>query len=405
MEGEISNRLPLARAPSRLTPAAGRIVTDILLRAAHHPEPGGVHGGLEQFDRHPSWGDGSPRIEAAEGLTALCRAPKWASPNVLAEVLRRSGDPVASVRFAVARRVNALAATAPGVAWQIVDERVAKDPSAAVLQTLLRPLAGLASADQHHALGAMRVIVRREQRRREPRQDLLTCVYGVLASFAVWRDAPAAYQALKPVLSAAAAHSELVVALLDELRAAVIHGAADDDRPDDQAIRGRGLDIFRQALDASLRELTDVERRHGLSTASWPPEAIARWRAAAQVADAVADQLFFASGVFQEAQQASDDPHADPAQRARLYHEAHDLLERLAQLGHRRVVHHLVELLEGCIDEDPPAYSGSSPRRSPPASPTATSTSRWPLARSCGSSAATSVSTARSSRTTSSPRR
>jgi hypothetical protein len=344
----------LARAPSRLTPAAGRVVTDILLRAAHHPEPRGVDGGLEQFDRHPSWGAGSPRIEAAEGLTALCQERKWATPDVLGEVLRLSRDPVASVRFAVARRVNALAVTAPDVAWQIVEERVASDPSGAVLQALLQPLVRLVNVDQQLGLDVLRQIVRRERRRREPRQHLLTEVYKVLAGFAVWRDAPAAYRALKPLLRDTAAHSELVVALLDELRATVIHGPADDDQPDDQAIRRRGLDIFRLALDASLRELTDIERRHGVSAASWPPNAIARWRAAAQVADTVADQLFFASGVFQEGQQESDDRQADPTQRARLYHEAHDLLERLAHLGHRRVVHHLLALLEGCIDEDPP---------------------------------------------------
>jgi hypothetical protein len=343
----------LARAPGRLTPAAGRVVTDILLSAAHHPVPGGVAGGLQQFDRQPSWGGGSPRIEAAEGLTALCQERKWANPDVLGEVLHLSRDPVASVRFAVARRVNALAATAPDLAWQIVGERVAKDRSAAVLQALLQPLVRLVNVDQQRALDALRHIVRRERRRREPRQELLTKVYRVLAALAVWREAPAASRALAPLLTDAAAHSELVVALLDELRAAVIHGAAGDDQPDARAVRGRGLDIFRRALGASLRELAEIERRHGVSTASWPPEAVARWRAAAQVADAVADQLFFASGVFQEAQQEGDDPGVDAAQRARLYHEAHDLLERLAHLGHRRVVHHLLELLEGCIDEDP----------------------------------------------------
>jgi hypothetical protein len=92
--------------------------------------------------------------------------------------------------------------------------------------------------------------------------------------------------------------------------------------------------------------------------------------------------LFYASGVFQEAQQQGDDRHTEPAQRARLYHEAHDLLERLAHLGHRRVVHHLLELLEGCIDEDPQGVFRLVAAAVAAGEPTAISTSRWPSGRS-----------------------
>jgi hypothetical protein len=126
----------------------------------------------------------------------------------------------------------------------------------------------------------------------------------------------------------------------------------------------RGVEVFLRGIPAAslyaMREgqrSIGVERpnqrNHAPDASSWPQHAIDRARAAAAVTDAVADVLFFASGVFQEGQR-SDEPHADAAQRARLYHEAHDLLESLAALGHPQIVHHLVELLEGCIEEDPP---------------------------------------------------
>jgi hypothetical protein len=118
-------------------------------------------------------------------------------------------------------------------------------------------------------------------------------------------------------------------------------------------VRRRGR-IVRPVLAGAVREFCDLQREHGTDASAWPQDAIDRARAAAAVADAVADVLFFTSGVFQE-RQGSDEPHADAAaQRARLYHEAHDLLESLAALGHPQIVHHLVEVLEGCIDEDPP---------------------------------------------------
>jgi hypothetical protein len=137
------------------------------------------------------------------------------------------------------------------------------------------------------------------------------------------------------------------------LREALIHGPVAPADAGHAAIRARACATVRAVLDGAAHELGKLESEHGSDIRSWPEHAVERGRAAAAVADAVADVLFFASGVFQE-RHGSDEPHADPAQRARLYHEAHNLLESLADLGHPQIVHHLVELLEGCIDEDPP---------------------------------------------------
>jgi hypothetical protein len=343
----------LTHAPAMLSPAAGRLTTEILLTVAAHPLPTARAAASERFDEFPSWGFPSPRISAAEGLTLMCQQERWATPEVLSMVVALSRDASPAVRFAVARRVNALALTSPATAWAIAEERADEDRSGAVLNGLLTPLVRLANLDEERAVAAIRRVLNRERHRRAPRQSLVDDLFDVLSGIAVWHDAPGANAALRPLLRDPVAHDASVRSLLFHLRDALIHGPVTPADPAHSAIRARALAIVRVVLDGAARALGKLQREHGTDDRSWPKHAIERGRAAAAIADAVADLMFFASGVFDE-RQGSTEPHADAAQRARLYHEAHGVLESLAGLGHPQIVHHLVELLEGCIDEDPP---------------------------------------------------
>ena len=235
----------------------------------------------------------------------------------------------------------------------IAEERAGRDPSAAVLTALVSPFVQLSNLDEARAITAIRRILNRERRRRVPRQSLVSDLYEALSALAVWRDSRGAYAALRPLLHDPVAHEPSLRSVLFHLRDPLIHGPVAPADAGDAAIRARARAIVRPVLDGAAREFDDLQREHGTDASAWPQGAIDRARAAAAVADAVADVLFFASGVFQE-RQGTDEPHADAAQRARLYHEAHDLLESLSALGHPQIVHHLVEVLEGCIDEDPP---------------------------------------------------
>ncbi len=80
----------LARRPAALTRRTGPLVRDILRAASEHPQPARLSKSLEEFDKHPSWGGYTPRIEAAEGLTSLAQDSRWADPEVTDAVLRLS---------------------------------------------------------------------------------------------------------------------------------------------------------------------------------------------------------------------------------------------------------------------------------------------------------------------------
>jgi hypothetical protein len=134
----------------------------------------------------------------------------------------------------------------------------------------------------------------------------------------------------------------------------LVHGNADDQGA--QHIRARALSIYRTVLRHSADLMVKSEADHGTNQADWPESARDRWASAARLADTIGDQIYFASGVFQERQgRAPDDHSADAAGRQRLFKEAFDLLERLSELGLPQLSHRLIELLGACADFAPAA--------------------------------------------------
>ena len=347
----------LARRPSNLTARSGPLVSEVLMACSGHRLPAYRENELSQFDEHPSWAAGSPRIEAAAGLTELCQDARWASEEVRQRVLTLSRDPVPSVRFAVARRAAVLLIADPELAWHVVEERVAGDPSASVLQALLEARGAffyLANRDQPRALRALARMIGRERRRAGPREQLLRTAYEFMAGFAVWRDAPLGHQALETLLAAPADHEPELDAVVMSLRDAVVHGRPEDENAG--PIRERALAVYRSILGWSKQTMKAQESELGAGHADWPQENREQWAVAARLAEAVGDQLYFASGVFQERQgKTADDRSADAAGRQRLFEEAFDLLQDLSELGLPRLVHRLIELVGACVDGDPAA--------------------------------------------------
>ena len=72
-------------------------------------------------------------------------------------------------------------------------------------------------------------------------------------------------------------------------------------------------------------------------------------RNVARVIDEVATSLYFASGAFER----DDRPGPTAEQRTRLYREAAGMIDVLAGVDLPQVTHHLIEMLEGSIADDP----------------------------------------------------
>ena len=339
-----------SRSPRTLTTGQGRLVTDILLAASERPSWSTRHRG----DQVESWSP-SPRISAAQGLPQLARDRRFAPPDVVAAIERLARDPAPEVRFQIAWRLGALLATAPGAAWDLAITFARLEPSGSVLEALAQAVPPLLRADRARALELAERVLRREQRRKAARTAVLDNFAVLLVTHHVWEGSPPGVRVAERLASEASSIPDSARQLLHVLREALYHGPAPDDDRLAAAIRGRALAVVRLFLRASMDGLARLRARHGDAfNHAMTDSDTNELRGWLQVAGGVADQLYFASGVFQLQHPSANDRHADLAQRDRLYNEGHDLLADLAGIGEPRATHHLVEMLEGCIEFDSP---------------------------------------------------
>jgi hypothetical protein len=142
---------------------------------------------------------------------------------------------------------------------------------------------------------------------------------------------------------------ELARQLVARLRDVQTYGAEGDARGD--AIRARALGLIEHALERTVPQYWEIrEELRGQEPAEDDP-LVRRGRSAAQLIDQVATELYFASGAFTGGNQ--DEPRATPAERARLYREAGSIIDRLVETDLASATHHLLEMLEACIEVDP----------------------------------------------------
>lgn len=333
----------LARGPATLTKAQAKLVLEILLTSATHPEPSST---FEGFDEHPCWGADSPRIAAAEGLTVLAYEARWATPEVLASVETLAADPIASVRFAVAQHIGGMVSTAPELVWRVVESRLSAETSRSVLQAVIGALARISGGNEDKVLDGLSSVLRRERRREEPREQIVGEVYAILAALYVWRGEERARTILRPLVSDPASLEQAAGEVIQLLRDPLIHGSEDESHT---AIRRRAIELIikiARAVTATVSAIHDSVP----ADSAWDEGAAERYRSALRVAHTLTNELYFASGVF-DAKQNRPGPNIEV--RYRLFDEAREALEELARLGRPEVVHHLVELLEGCIDHAP----------------------------------------------------
>jgi hypothetical protein len=342
-----------SRAPSALTEAQGRWVRKVLLTAARDPRPSRrSRERIESFDSSPAWGP-APRIDAASGLCQLMREARYVDRETLAAVTALAHDDARCVRFQAARRLGALARTAPQPAWEIAEAIGRREKSASVLSALAHAIGSLTVHDPTRGMSLAQRILSRENRRKEPRENVRNVMVDLLIGHHVWQGSDSGSRLANRLAREPASSHAVISHVLHDLRDSLFHGEVDVADPRRDRIRTRGLEVVRTFLTAARTGVDDLRRRNAARSGPWSEEDALELEGCLAIAHAVGDQLYFSSGVFQE-RHPGNDRHADLQQRERLYHEANDLLKDLASVGHAPTTHHLIEMLEGCIDFDPP---------------------------------------------------
>jgi hypothetical protein len=316
------------------------LARQILIAAAAHPKPEHNPESDAHFDEHPSWGSPAPRVEAASGLMALASDPSFATVEVLQEIEKLSNDPVPAVRFQIARRLRLLGRTAPGLALRIVDAIAREETSRAVTNAMLAGLPAITAEDPTRRREVAESLYRRTPPDGPGVEQLRSTSAAILSDLFVDAGDEDALDFLRrEVLADPGRNGEAVRNLVFRLRNAVTFG---DEGADASRIRSRAISLIDEALRSAIDQFE-------MMTAETDPE-LKPLRNVAQLIDSVAAEIYFASGAFEG---DDDEPRATPEQRARLYHEAEAIFDRLAGVPLAPVTHHLLETLEACVEVDP----------------------------------------------------
>jgi hypothetical protein len=340
----------LVRTPTKdLSPAILGLAREILLAGALNAEPQPDPERDADFDRSEGWSE-APRIQAAAGLMQPACTEEGTNESVLAEIDMLAADPVAAVRAQIAMRLSLLREHAPQQMWRIAEGFRDGEPSAAVRRALLRALPRMAPADVRR-VAAFAEALHAAAAGEEGASALRGACVELLSEIHIWKDdAPAGAYLRKAVLAEPGVHREETRRVAIALRDPLVHG---DDTPGQTALRARAIALCEFAVQGAAGEFAcQMERVERKGTAGdETDEDFLRLRGAAELLDAVASEVYFASGVFQ-LRQGKPDP-ISPERRHRLYIEAGPLLDRLAEVPVAKVIHYLVQTLEGMVDFDP----------------------------------------------------
>lgn len=323
---------------------AGVFVLDMLIEFSSHPEPQHDPDYDNSFDKHPSWGSPIPRIEAADGLIKLARFDCCTDARTLAAIERLLSDPVPAVRFQIATQLGCLYTTANHVMWRLIERVADQEGSNAVLERLGHVLHSLAGRyPDRVAKLCLRIFNRIGER---AGSDETRETYVALAlSLYLWKDVSESADFLFDLIKHPLKNHRALSAMLMNLRGSIALGAS---IPNQNDTRTRALELFRKIVASSYSEYVgcmDACRRAGATD----QDRNALQQIVAVVIDA-ADQLYFASGVFDRRQShAAPPPHAD---QEFFYSAVADSIDTLSATGLPGPTHHLVEMLEDMVPLD-----------------------------------------------------
>jgi len=333
---------------------SGTFVKDVLIRASHHPEPTPDPQRDSQFDKFPPWEGPAARIEAAKGLILLARHKLCADSEVLDAIQRLSGDPVPAVRFQIASRLDALFRTAPELMWCIAERMSQQEQSRGVLQGFLVSLSKLAGAEPDRVAGLAKRIYDRIKEDPGAKKVREYCV-GLLTNLYIWRNHPLCGDIIMKIVCNLSDYLDEASHVIARLNKPLTHGPISPSDPQADAVRQRTIDLVRKLLKSIWRTWCNLKQRNqNLPFDEWPQKDQNEARTLWQLIDNIALEVYFASGADDAKYQRDQKQRVLPSLEARrFYREVTQILDELAQIGHPRIAHTLLETLEFFVPIDP----------------------------------------------------
>jgi hypothetical protein len=323
-----------------------------LLEASRHPDPPLDAEAEESFEHSPMWGS-SVRVAAAEQIGTVVAAGVASEGPLLSALEALSRDPGVSVRYQIARRLEALVQSQSAVFQAVLTSRIREETSDQVLsQIIWGPLAAvLEQPSGRELLTLAHERTNDSEEWKESRQAIVTRYLDLYIRAADTE----AESFLHSILDNPAKHSSEAARIPSLMRDSMRMGPILPPDPAIDAQRGRVLGLMRRLTRDVVTLVGSLEKTYSNVTSrdEIPAESLQAWEALVSVAHSLDIELYFGSGAHDvEDDKGGNETAESRAQRARFYTEARDILETLGSLGHPSTTHRLMELYETVVTFD-----------------------------------------------------
>jgi len=319
-------------------------IRDTLLTAMRDPDPEPLDNDSSWDSGTPSWGSPSPRVSAAEGLMALAHNPALIDDEIRAGIETLLGDPHPAVRFQIVTRCLMFWKTDGAMMWRLIAQIASTEEKLGVLgffmdSVLLRiPRAAVPEAEQS-------VLAVYSRTRRDPRAgDIRERAAVFFLRRALWEQNRKSEARLKVYANAPLSYASELGRIIYLCRDLLVHDDAELDPTENLRVRAWAVRYLRGSLVAILKSLATIRSQAGASR-DWPENAIADFRTLHSLADSVGNQVYFASGAFDE-KQGRDDAILSPERLERYATEIDPLLELLCDVEFVDIAYNVLKVLQ-----------------------------------------------------------
>ena len=329
----------------------GKLVKRSLLLAAGNRYPEADPIGSEDTASGHSSGWPIARVVAAEGLLWLAAGASCSDPALLRTLDAMSEDPSARVRYVIARYSLRIHKTFPLKMWEWL-KLLSKDKAIAVREGCVHALDHLGNVDAERALQLIDDILVAIPEGSDESKEVTRYAVQALTAWYVQVDVSAARRALERITGNVTQYADQAIVIPHRIREFLTIGAVDT--PGEAAnTRRRAVELFRDLSRKSCEAVQTLLERSGEGKTS-DSAGQSAGRSVLSLANAVASELYFASGAHQPGRESLPAIVTRPEQ-TRFYWETESVFEDLASIGFPPLAHHLVETLEMYIDTDPRA--------------------------------------------------
>jgi hypothetical protein len=329
-----------------------QIIRRILLEASTDPVPHARDDNNERDD-WPSWGWPSPRLDASRGLPWLAFRLGRADRAVAAALRRLVCDNSHPLRFNLAMELAVLEKPAPDLMWELIDRFIANESKFSVLDALLRAMDWLWRSGAKKIMSRLKLIAERSLPAPAENGIHETLAHVHLFHFLRTGDAESEEFIRKLITDCDSERAfRALSAQLHSCRAGgwLTAGDAVSQDAHADAVRARTWKFFSELLEAAQAELKTHREawvklhEHGQQDAEAAKPVKEKLDRATRLVDAVAMQLYFASGAFAD-RNKKEEKELTPPQLRRFWNEASPLLNALASEMHPHTAHHIVQTL------------------------------------------------------------